>query len=241
MKGSMTETSFKFFSQLLVGKLERIDDILKMKSKFLRDLKSPNKTVRDEAWKKIAMIVDTGNGKYLNNSLEYLRSLLWNKLQGVREDAWSHLPIYKALLVEGVGRTLTANSDRIKWSAWSHSLDLIKLGLVEKRKVIEARYSFWRLLRSRWVTIRKKAWRLFVDLVKEGIFLKKDKERYLEFLRHKKPSVRIYAWEVSPQLLDLGFITKGDLIQNIQFLQELTQKDSNIKKRALRVLKRLGI
>lgn len=218
--------------------MERIEELLKEKNKILRDLKSPNKLKRDEAWKKIEQIVDTGNGNYL--PLGYLRSLLWHKLQGVREDAWSHLPLYKALLVKGIERGLTADSDRIKWSAWSHVLDLINLGIVDKGKVIEVRHSFWRLLRSRWATIRKKAWRLLIDLVKEGIILPKDKERYINFLKNRKASVRIYAWEVSQQLQNLGFITKEELLSNIQFLQELTQKESSIKKRAMKVLERLS-
>ena len=218
--------------------MERIEDLLKELDKTLNDLKSPNKLKRDEAWRKVEYIVNSGNGSYI--PLGYLRSLLWHKLQGVRDDAWSHLPVYKAILVKGVEKALTADSDRIKWSAWSHVLDLINLGIVDKEKVIEIRYSFWRLLKSRWVTIRKKAWRLLVTLVKEGIILPKDKERYFDFLKHKKPSVRIYAWEVSKQLLDLGFITKEDLFSNIQFLQELTQIESNIKKRAMKALKRLS-
>ncbi|BFH72125.1 hypothetical protein SJAV_00690 [Sulfurisphaera javensis] len=221
--------------------MEKIEDLLKRKNEILRNLKSPNKAIREEAWKQISYIVDTGNGNYLSNSLGYLRSLLWNRLQGVRDDAWAHLPVYKALLVQGIERALTANSDRIKWSAWSHVLDLIQLGIVDKAKVIEERNSYWRLLRSRWVTIRKKAWHLFVELVKNGIFLHKDKERFMDFLKHRKASVRIYAWEVIPQLLEIGFITKDEVLQNIQFLQELTQKESNVKKRALKVIKRLGI
>ncbi|BAB66702.1 hypothetical protein [Sulfurisphaera tokodaii] len=222
-----------------MDEVEKIDDILRRKHEILRNLRSPDKSIRDEAWRLITYIVDTGNGKYLEDSLGYLRSLLWNKLQGVRDEAWSHLPVYKALLVQGIDRALTADSDRIKWSAWSHVLEMIQLGIVEKDKVIEVRYSYWRLLKSRWATIRKKAWNLFVELVKENIFQPKDKERYIDFLKHKKASVRIYAWEVSSQLVNLNFITKDELLQNIQFLQELTQKESNVKKRALKVLKRL--
>jgi len=218
--------------------MERIEELLKEKNRILNDLKSHDKLKREEAWKKVEYIVNTGNGDYL--PLGYLRSLLWHRLQGVRDDAWSHLPLYKALLVKGVERGLTAESDRIKWSAWSHVLDLINLGIVDKGNVIESRYSFWRLLRSRWVTIRKKSWRLLIDLVKEGIILPKDKDRYIEFLKNRKASVRIYAWEVSQDLQNLGFITKEDLLSNIQFLQELTQKESSIKKRAMKVLKRLN-
>ncbi|QIW24648.1 hypothetical protein EWF20_11240 [Sulfolobus sp. S-194] len=222
-----------------MDEVEKIDDILRRKHEILKNLKSADKSIREEAWRLITYIIDTGNGKYLEDSLGYLRSLLWNKLQGVRDEAWSHLPVYKALLVQGIDRALTADSDRIKWSAWSHVLEMIQIGIVEKEKVIEVRYSYWRLLKSRWATIRKKAWDLFVELVKEGIFRPKDKERYLDFLRHKKASIRIYAWEVSPQLVNLNFITKEELLQNIQFLQELTQKESKVKKRALKVLKRL--
>lgn len=219
--------------------MEKIEDLLKEKSSILRDLKSPDKAVRDEAWKKIEYIINTGNGGYLSNALGYLRSLLWHKLQGVREDAWSHLPLYKALLVKGINRALSANSDRIKWPAWSHVLDMINLGIITKEEAIEVRYSFWRLLKSRWSTIRKKSWRLFVILVKEGIILPKDKERYLEFLRNRKASVRIYAWEVFKDLKELGFVSEQDLESNIKFLQELTQKESNIKKRAMKIIKRL--
>jgi len=218
--------------------MERVEDIIKELGKILDNLRSPDKAKRDEAWRKVEYLVDTGNGNYI--PLGYLRSLLWHKLQGVRDDAWSHLTVYKALLVKGVEKALTADSDRIKWSAWSHVLELINLGIVDKEKVVEIRNSYWRLLKSRWVTIRKKAWRLFVTLVKEGIFLPKDKERYFDFLRHRKPSVRIYAWEVAQKLQELGFVTKDDLLSNIDFLKELTQKESSIKKRAIRVLKRLS-
>ena len=218
--------------------MERIEDLLKDLDKILNDLKSPDKQKRDSAWKKVEYIVNTGNGNYIPTG--YLRSLLWHKLQGVRDDAWSHLPIYKALLVKGIEKALTADSDRIKWSAWSHVLDLINLGIVDKEKVIEIRNSFWRLLKSRWGTIRKKAWRLLVTLVKEGIILPKDKERYFDFLKHRKPSVRIYAWETALKLQELGFVTKDELLSSIQFLQELTQKESSIKKRAIKVLKRLS-
>lgn len=96
--------------------------------------------------------------------------------------------------------------------------------------MIEDKYSFWRLLRSRWSTIRKKAWRLFVDLVKARIFDRRDVGRYVEFLRHNKPSVRIYAWEVALQLLNLGFIDANTLKSNQIYLEDLTKIESRIKK-----------
>jgi hypothetical protein len=214
-----------------------IREVLRDKKVWLDKLKSPNKDERKKAWEMIRFITDTGNGNELKGYLGYLRSLLWNSLQGVREDAWNNLDIYKKLLVKGIERGLTANSDRIKWSAWSKAIDMISLGLVTKDQVIQVRYSYWRLLRSRWMTIRKKAWRLFVRLVEEGIFQSKDKERFIDFLRHRKAGVRIYAWESVPRLLELGFITKEDIVSQIRYLKDLTSQESYIKKRAEKILK----
>ena len=216
-----------------------IKKILSEKHTWLNGVRSPDPEERKKAWEMIRQIVDTGNYNELTPYLGYLRSLLWNSLQGVRDDAWNNIDIYKKLLVKGVERTLTADSDRIKWSAWSKVLDMINLGLVSKDYVIQVRQSYWRLLRSRWATIRKKAWRLFIKLVENGIFQPKDKERFKDFLRHRKASVRIYAWEAVPQLLKLGFITKEEIQAEIQYLKELTMQESSVKKRAEKVLKGL--
>lgn len=218
-----------------------IDEIIRNKTEILEKLRSKNKKEREEAWEKIKFLVDTGNGKLLQSDLGYLRSLLWHRLQGIRDDAWSHLDIYKELLVSGIERSLTAQSDRIKWSAWSKVLDLIRLNIVSKDYVIENRNSYWRLLRSKWVTIRKKAWRLFVTLVKEGIFQAKDKERFKDFLRHRKASVRIYAWESVPKLIQLGFLTVDEVKAEISYLEDLLRIESKVKKRALKVLKDLKL
>ncbi|AHC51862.1 hypothetical protein SUSAZ_07825 [Sulfolobus acidocaldarius SUSAZ] len=224
-----------------MDKLEykEINEIIRHKDEILSDLKSKDREKRKTAWDKIKSLVDTGNVEVLEGEKNYLRSLLWNRIQGVREDAWSHLDIYKELSVEGIERGLRANSDRIKWTAWSHIFELMDMGIVTRKKVIEDKYSFWRLLRSRWSTIRKKAWRLFVDLVKAKIFDRRDVGRYVEFLRHNKPSVRIYAWEIALQLLNLGFIDANTLKSNQMYLEDLTKIESRIKKRALRILLRL--
>ncbi|BCU71441.1 hypothetical protein [Stygiolobus caldivivus] len=216
-----------------------IKEILKEKRTWLNGVKSPNPEERAKAWEMIRLIVDTGNGNELRSYLGYLRSLLWHSLQGVRDDAWENIDLYKKLLVKGVERGLMANSDRIKWSAWSKVIDMVNMGIISKDQVIQYRHSYWRLLRSRWVTIRKKSWRLFVDLVEYGIFQNKDKERFKEFLRHKKASVRIYAWEATIRLMRLGFISKDEVMSEIKYLTELTAYESNIKKRAEKVLKGL--
>jgi len=218
-----------------------VTTLIKYKKKILSMLKNSNPEVRKLGWSAVRLLVETGNSRKLENNKGYLRSLLWHKLQGVREDAWSNLDIYKELLIEGVERTLTANSDRIKWPAWNNVIRLIELNLVSKDYVIEVRNSFWRLLRSRYGTIRKKAWRLFVELVKYGIFTQKDKFRFFDFLKHKRPKIRLYAWSAVPKLLELQFITLEDVKNNINYLQELCQMRGSIGNKAKNILEKLKV
>ncbi|MDT7900611.1 MAG: hypothetical protein RRE78_01715 [Acidianus sp.] len=205
----------------------------------LKDLKSPKQEIRQKAWEEVIDIIKSG---YYSNLLEnrgFFRSLLWFPLQGVRDDAWNHLEVYKMLTIEGIERTLVANSDKIKISAWEHVEELLKYELVPKDIIISSRYSFWRLLRSYYPTIRKKAWKLFPKLVELGIIQPSDKDRYCEFLSHKKPSVRIYAWKYSLELIKQGFITKENILNQIKYLEELSTKESNIKKIAVKILSEL--
>ncbi|PVU76633.1 hypothetical protein DDW13_02595, partial [Acidianus hospitalis] len=85
----------------------------------------------------------------------------------------------------------------------------------------------------------KKAWKLFPKLVELGIIQPSDKDRYYEFLSHKKPSVRIYAWKYSLELIKQGFITKENILNQIKYLEELSTKESNIKKIAVKILSEL--
>ncbi|MEM0174328.1 MAG: hypothetical protein QXV69_04895 [Sulfolobaceae archaeon] len=213
-----------------------IQTLIKYKKKLLSMLKSPNAEIRKLGWTGVRYIVETGNSVKLESNKGYLRSLLWHKLQGIRDDAWRNLDIYKELLVEGIERTLTASSDRIKWPAWSNVLKLIDLNLVPRDYVIKVRNSFWRLLRSRYGTIRKKAWRLFVELVKSGIFSTKDKYRFFDFLKHSRPKVRLYAWSSVPKLLELNFLTKDDIKNNLKYLQEMCEMKGSVGNRAKNIL-----
>ncbi len=207
---------------------------------ILRMLRSKRKDKRDIAWKCINFIVESGNSNKLEKYRGYLRSLLWNSYQSIRDDAWKNLNVYKAINVKGIERALKANSDKIKWSAWSNVLELINLGLVERSIVISVRNSYWRLLKSRYSTIRKKAWRMFVTLVKEGIFYStEDKERFLNFLKYRKANVRIYAWRVALELTNTGFISKEELKAYGKYLEELTFRKSKIKKLAEKLIKDL--
>jgi hypothetical protein len=210
--------------------------LLSKKRLILSKLKSLKKDERVIAWSALEFLIDNGNLEFFRNNKGYLRSLLWNRTQGIRDEAWNHLEIYKILQVEGVDRALTANSDKIKWSAWSKVLEMIKLGIVDKASVIEVRNSYWRLLKSRYGTIKKKAWRLFIELVSEGIFTSKDKERFKDFLRHKRFKVRFYAWSTVPRLLEIKFLTREEIIKELAYLEEMTKIKGNIGSKAKSLL-----
>lgn len=205
----------------------------------LRDLKSPNKEVREKAWKELEELVNSSKVGELVKNREFFRSLLWFPLKGVREDAWKHLEIYKALSVEGIEKTLSANSDRIKIYAWENVNGLIKNNLVPISVIISEKKHFWRLLKSYYPTVRKRAWKLFPKLVDAGIFSVEDSSRFVDFLRHKKASVRILAWKTVPILLEKGFIKKENIETEIKYLEELLIKESKVKKTAVKLLKLL--
>jgi hypothetical protein len=209
-------------------------------NKILYGLRSIDKSAREKSWREIEEIAQF-EPSYLYKYRGYLRSLLWNKLQGIREDAWNHLSVYKLLTIEGIGRSLTLSSDKLKITAWLHVIDMINLGIIDKGEVISMREHYWRLLKSYYPTIRKKAWNFFPILVKEGFFLEKDKNRFLEFLKNPKPSIRIKAWQKSILLLNMGFLNKDDIKNNIKYLNELLTKESNIKKIAQNILRGLNI
>ncbi|WP_338601789.1 hypothetical protein V6M85_00805 [Sulfolobus tengchongensis] len=216
-----------------------IEYLLKSIKEILTLLKSKDSSERDIGWKSINLLLDNGNIKELIPYKAYLRSLLWHRLQGVRDEAWRNLHIYKILQVEGIERALTAYSDKIKWSAWNNVLKLIQLEIVTKTYVRSIRYTYWRLLRSIYPTIRKKAWRLFVTLVHEGIFDSSDKDRFFEFLKNRKANVRILAWRTAILLLKENFITLEELKANVKYLEELTLHQSKIKKVAEKLVKEL--
>jgi len=223
-----------------VAELGKIKTIIRNLPKVLESLASPDPEARARAWDDIKLLVDTGNVRYLLPHRGYLRSLLWHRLQGVRDDAWSNLELMKSVGVEGIERSLTANKDTIKWSAWKNYRNLLSLGIISFDTLREVRISYWRLLKSRWATVRKKSWRLFVDLVKDEVFTAEDRERYKDFLRARKASVRILAWERAKELADLGFISPEELRELKDYLLELTRFDSSVSKRAKRVAKVLG-
>ncbi|MCQ4349385.1 MAG: hypothetical protein NO126_00830 [Sulfolobales archaeon] len=223
-----------------MAELGKIKTIIRNLPKVLESLASPDPEARARAWDDIKLLVDTGNVRYLLPHRGYLRSLLWHRLQGVRDDAWSNLELMKSVGVEGIERSLTANKDTIKWSAWKNYRNLLSLGIISFDTLREVRISYWRLLKSRWATVRKKSWRLFVDLVKDEVFTAEDRERYKDFLRARKASVRILAWERAKELADLGFISPEELRELKDYLLELTRFDSSVSKRAKRVAKVLG-
>ena len=217
-----------------------LKEIINSLPKTLEALSSPDPKERKGAWEKVKVLVDTGNTDVLMRHRGYLRSLLWHRLQGVRDEAWANLEVMRELGVEGVERALTADKDTIKWSAWSNFEKLLALGYISFSDLREQRNSYWRLLKSRWVTVRKKAWRLFVKLVDYNVFDEGDKERFREFLVHRKPGIRIYAWETVPALLEKGFLSREEVEELLPYLRELTAKESSVKKRAMRVLRKLG-
>lgn len=205
----------------------------------LSDLKNPDREIREKAWKELVEIFNNSQAQRFVKEKRFFRSLLWFPLQGVREDAWNHLDIYKMLSVEGIERTLAANSDKIRISAWEKVGELIKYDIVPKHTIIAQKQYFWRLLRSYYPTIRKKAWKLFPRLIDDGIFSDGDVKRFVEFLEHKKPSVRIFAWKTVPILLEKGFLKRENIEAELKYLEELLVKDSKIKKTALKIIKML--
>ncbi|AGJ62548.1 hypothetical protein [Saccharolobus islandicus] len=221
--------------------LERKD--IKYLIRYIRSvlnlLKSKDRLEREVGWKAIDFLIETGNVNELVQYRNYLRSLLWHRLQGVRDDAWKHLHVYKILQTKGIERALTAQSDKIKWSAWSNVLNLVQLGMVPKEHIRSVRYAYWRLLRSIYPTIRKKAWRLFVKLVHEGIFDSSDKHRFSELLKSNKANVRILAWRTAFMLVKENFISVDELKANIGYLEELTMQQSKVKKVAEKLIKDL--
>lgn len=219
---------------------KKIVELVNSLNKILNMLKSKNPKDRESGWQSIKLLIETGNVNELVKHSKYLRSLLWYRLQGVRDDAWKNLDVYKALSISGIERALTAKSDKIKWSAWNHVLEMINLQITSKDYVRSVRSSFWRLLRSNYATIRKKAWRLLVTLVKEGIFDNENKGRILDFLKHKRANVRILAWKTSLSLLKLGFLSINDLIEYKSYLEDLRKRESKVKKVAEKIIKELG-
>ncbi|QGA69380.1 hypothetical protein [Sulfolobus sp. E11-6] len=206
---------------------------------LLNLLKSKDGLEREVGWKAIDFLIETGNVNELVQYKNYLRSLLWHRLKGVRDDAWKHLHVYKILQTIGIERALTAQSDKIKWSAWNNVLNLIQLEIVSKEHIRSVRYAYWRLLRSIYPTIRKKAWRHFVKLVHEGIFNSSDKDRFLEFLKSNKANIRILAWKTAFMLVKENFISLDELKTNIRYLEELTMQQSKVKKVAEKLIKEL--
>ncbi len=202
----------------------------------LSSLRSPDPRRREEGWRKVEEMRAEDLTPLLRNKL-YLRSLLWNPLEGIREDAWNHLDLYAELKVRGVERTLRARSDTIKWSAWRRVHEMVNLGVADWGYIYSVRESFWRLLKSRYPTIRKKAWRLFQDLLKEGIFTERDKQRFALLLKSDKASVRIKAWKVA---LATHYFKREELREMISYLTELTKEDSKVKIEAERILQELS-
>lgn len=206
----------------------------------LKLVKSPNKEDREIGWKIIEILIKE-DYRFSEKEKNVLKSLLWDKLQGVRDYAWSRLYIYKELEITGFEKILSAKSDKVKWSAWSHVIDLIQLSLMNANKVQKSNYAYWRLLRSYYPTIRKKAWRLFPQLVNMGIIQIKEnakqKGRYLEFLKYPKFSVRLYAWESVVHLIENNIIAKEEVLSYVNYLQELTTvNNKQFNKRAKKIL-----
>ena len=93
---------------------KKIVELLNSLNKILNMLKSKNPKDRESSWQSIKLLIETGNVNELVKHSKYLRSLLWYRLQGVRDDAWKNLDVYKALSISGIERALTAKSDKIK-------------------------------------------------------------------------------------------------------------------------------
>lgn len=203
-------------------------------------LRSPDPERRKRAWSELESLPEESL-KSLEGRRLYLRSLLWHRLQGVREEAWKHLPLYAKLGVSGVERAFQARSDRVKLTAWSHYSEVISLGLVSREEMIRMRQHFWRLLRSFYPTVRKKAWSLLVSLVRDGIVGGKDKERFLSYLEHRKAGVRLLAWSKAMELEGLGFITKEDLSGREGYLKELVDGRGKVSGKAKKIMEVLRL
>ncbi|MDT7892638.1 MAG: hypothetical protein RQ952_07925 [Thermoproteota archaeon] len=216
-----------------------IDKLISLKGKIFSKLQSLNSEERKIAWEALNLIANSGSFEPSIKEKRYLRSLLWHSLRGVRDDAWKNLELYKKFGIEGVERTLTANSDKLKFSAWSNVIEMINLGFVSKEYVISVRNSFWRLLKSRIGTIRRKSWRLFIKLVSEGIFSLEDKERFKEFLRHRKINVRLYAWSAAMKLAELGFISIEELEKEIEQILWISKLKKRVGYKARDILEKL--
>lgn len=203
---------------------------------ILSSLKDPDPRRRRNAWNAVERMKDDNLFPLIKSRL-YLRSLLWNSLEGIREDAWSHLDLLVYLNVKGIERTLKARSDTIKWSAWQRVNLLVEKGIVDWGYIYSVRDSYWRLLKSRYPTIRKKAWKLFQKLVKEGIFTEKDKPRYMNLLKAEKASIRVMAWK---NALSTRLFSKEELRNILPYLQELTKEDSKVKLEAEKIIHELS-
>ncbi|GEM_PF-344573 len=217
-------------------KSNNIEVIVSKKRDILSSLRSLDKKEREYAWKALSLIVKFSKEKITNKDKMFIRSLLWNKYREVREDAWRNLELFKYLNIKGVERTLNANSDKLKFSAWANVISMIELGFVEKDDIIQLRYSFWRLLKSRIGTIRRKSWKLFVELVDAGIFLPADKERFKAYLSHKKMGIRINAWSTVPKLLEKKFLNYEDIKNEIKEIESISELKNRIGYKAKYIL-----
>ncbi|MCG3108246.1 putative protein in sor 5'region [Metallosphaera sp. J1] len=203
-----------------------------------RNLKSLDPETRNLEWQRMEKIMREEPQKLRGIRL-YLRSLLWSRVQGVREEAWKHLHLYKELEVKGLEKAFSSRSDRIKLTAWQHVREVIELGLLSREELVGLRQHFWRMLRSYYPTVRKKAWKLLPVLVNLGIVGLRDRERLLEFLKIRKPGIRMMAWSTAKFLVEKGILTSEDVEQNLIYLKELTERESSLSLRARRILEEL--
>ncbi|AWS00247.1 hypothetical protein DFR87_11815 [Metallosphaera hakonensis JCM 8857 = DSM 7519] len=202
-------------------------------------LKSLDPRLRQLEWSNLEREIDANPKKFMRYRL-YLRSLLWSRVQGIREEAWRHLHVYKKLNASGIERAFESRSDRIKITAWEHAKEAIDMDLVSREEMVKLSQHFWRLLRSYYPTVRKKAWKVFPTLVQLNIIRKKDIPRFMQFLKYAKPGVRVMAWNAVKFLLDSQIITKEDLTQYLPYLVELTNRDSVVARRAKNILVNLN-
>jgi len=213
--------------------------ILKKKKQILLLLKSLDKNEREKAWKALKLICENSSSSITQREKLYIRSLLWNKFREVREDAWRNLYVYKLLSIRGVDRMLTAKSDKLKFSAWSNVLEMLRLNLINREDVISSRHSFWKLLKSRQGTIRKKSWKLLPKLIEAKIFLNEDKERFLQYLEHKKFGIRVNAWSIVQKLLEIGFLKEEDIKDKFEYIESISKLKTRIGYRARDIVNKL--
>ncbi|AEB94925.1 MAG: hypothetical protein QXR57_05415 [Metallosphaera sp.] len=204
----------------------------------LADLKSLDKTKREEAWRTLEAQLASDYRPLLKYRL-FLRSLLWSNVQGVREQAWEHLPLYKRLSVKGIERTFSHRSERVRLTAWQNYTVCLELGIVNKAQLLRLKQHFWRLLRSYYPTVKKRAWRLIPSLVDHEIITSRDSERIINFLRYGRANVRIMAWYYSSYLLERRVLSREQLEDSLTYLRDLTNFESNISRKAKRILKSL--